>query len=34
MPIRTQLWTVSDKPEKMNEGKLPSEKMLGEALRA
>jgi hypothetical protein len=34
MPIRTWLWTVTDKPEKINEGKLPGEKMLGEALRA
>ena len=28
MPIKTQLWTVADKPQKMSEGKLPSEKML------
>ena len=28
MPIKTQLWTVGDTPEKMSEGKLPSEKML------
>ncbi len=28
MPIRTQLWTVDDKPEKMSEGKLHSEKLL------
>ena len=28
MPIRTQLWTVADKPKKMNEGKLASEKLL------
>jgi hypothetical protein len=34
MPIRTQIWTVTDKPEKINEGKLASKKMLEAALWA